>query len=266
MSKRSETIDAASSSPASASPTGIPTVLLIHGDKGGVGKTMLATALIDYLIGTGKPLSLVDADTRNADVVRMFDGAIPTVALDLQRDEGWMDLIDFVMAQAGRHVVVSLPGGIGERVTSELPRLWDQLGTDRRLGLAWVLNRGPDSVNLLGHALAALRSHLAFVAVVKNLYFGTSEQFTRWDESALRAELERMPSAVTISLGELVDRVVDKVFGDPEAVLPYSAVKVEPREWEKSPKGLTASENVRLLQWIDGNRAAFDRLVKVAQL
>lgn len=240
-------------------------VILVHGDKGGVGKTMTATAFVDWALKRGLPVALVDADTRNADAIRMYQGQIPAASVDLQRDEGWMDLVDFAMSNRNHHIVVSMPGGVGDRVIAEVPNLWEVLGKDRRLGLLWVMNRGPDSVNLLDLTLQALDPHLAFSVVIKNLYFGGAEDFTRWDESAVKKRFEGK-GGITICLGELVDRVVDKVFNDPKEVLPYSTIVVEPAAWESSPKKLTASENVRLQQWLAGNQRAFERIAEVGKL
>lgn len=241
------------------------TVLLCHGDKGGVGKTILTTAFTDWANQRKIPLALIDADMRNADTIRMFKGEIPTKAVDLRRAEGWMDAVDFIMDQKDCNVVMSLAAGIGDRVIAEIPKIWGEIGRDRRLGMLWVMNRGPDSVNLLGECLKTLKPYLSFAVVVKNLYFGESSQFARWDESALKRNFEE-EGGLTICLADLVDRVVDKLFNEADSVIPYSAAVVEPIDWLNSPKKLSASENVRLRQWITENRGEFERIAEAAGL
>jgi len=241
------------------------TVMLVHGDKGGVGKTMVATAFIDWANQQKIPLALIDADMRNADTIRMFKGDIATKAVDLRRAEGWMDAVDFIMEKDDRHVIVSLAGGVGDKVIDEVPKIWEQIGKNRRLCMLWVMNRGPDSVNLLAQTLKALKPVLSAVIVVKNLYFGEPDQFTRWNESELKKVFEA-EGGITICLADLVDRVVDKLFNEAGSVLPYSGAVVEPNDWANSPKNLSASENVRLRQWMSENKGEFERVAEAAKL
>ena len=58
-------------------PTGGPTqsppppaLFAVGGCKGGVGKTMVALALVDYLLRRDWPILLVETDTSNPDVWR----------------------------------------------------------------------------------------------------------------------------------------------------------------------------------------------------
>ena len=37
-------------------------VFVFHGDKGGVGKSLVATTFIEYLLSRGLPVALADAD------------------------------------------------------------------------------------------------------------------------------------------------------------------------------------------------------------
>src|SRR5260363_121572 len=72
-------------------------VILFHGDKGGVGKSWTCSIFLDWLVKCKLPVTLVDGDTRNPDVSRMFSDLMPTLNANLRIHDGWMDLTDFMM-------------------------------------------------------------------------------------------------------------------------------------------------------------------------
>src|SRR5260363_128286 len=72
-------------------------VILFHGDKGGVGKSWTCSIFLDWLVKCKLPVTLVDGDTRNPDVSRMFSDLMPTLNANLRIHDGWMDLPDLMM-------------------------------------------------------------------------------------------------------------------------------------------------------------------------
>ena len=54
---------------------------------------------------------------------------------------------------------------------------------------------------------------------------------------------------------------MDKLFGDPKNIMPYSAAAMPMKEYEKTPHKLTPSENVELLTWLQDNDKAFRTVV-----
>ena len=50
---------------------GFPTLFTVGGCKGGVGKSMVSIALLDYLLRRDTPVLLIDTDTSNPDVWRL---------------------------------------------------------------------------------------------------------------------------------------------------------------------------------------------------
>ncbi len=67
-------------------------VWISSGSKGGVGKSMVAMALLHYLLRRDKDVLLVEADTANPDVGKAYGKTVETVYLNLDEEEGWMDL------------------------------------------------------------------------------------------------------------------------------------------------------------------------------
>jgi len=235
-------------------------VIIFHGDKGGVGKSWTCAVFTDFLVKHQIPVALVDGDTQNADVSRMFGDAIPVSNANLRDHGGWMDLTDFMMAHQDKVVVISMPAGIGHELRKEAPRFGQTIQMLKRpVSMFWVINRLPDSVNLLNEAMAAIGEHLQNKFVVKNLFFGDEGKFSRWDLSETRKRFEKA-GGVTIKLTELHERTVDKLYADNDNIMPFSAAVVAVNAADKSPHGLTPSENMELICWLQDNHKTFEVL------
>jgi len=233
------------------------TVILVDGDKGGVGKSWWSCTLLDWLLEQKVSVAAVDADTRNADVHRMFKGIMPVLHANLREHTGWMDLLDFLVANPNAITVVSLPAGIGDTMKKEGGSFIKNMKMlNRNLGLMWVMNRQADSVNLLNQALGHVGSALNFKVAVKNLMYGESERFIRWDSSNTRKKFESS-GGVTIDLTELHERTVDKLTGDStdqaDVIMPFSHAVMPVSDTANSIHKLTPSENLELINWITTN-------------
>ena len=240
--------------------TGLP-VILFHGDKGGVGKSWACSVFIDWMISKQLPAALIDGDTRNPDVSRMFGDSIPVNNANLRVHDGWMDLTDFMISHPDKTIIISLPAGIGGEFRKEASRfnqVIEMLG--RPLIMFWVINRLPDSVNLLSEATHAIGEKLKAKFVVKNLFFGDKEKFTRWDTSRIRKYFEES-GGQTICLTELQERAVDKLFSDNDIIMPFSSAVMPMDEAQSSPHKLTPSENLELICWLQDNHKTFDDLL-----
>lgn len=237
--------------------TGLP-VILFHGDKGGVGKSWMCSVFADWMVKKQLPSALVDGDTRNPDVSRMFGDSIPVNNANLRGHDGWMDLTDFMMAHRDKAIIISMPAGIGGEFRQEAGRFCQVVEMlNRPLVMFWVINRLPDSVNLLGEAMSVLGDKLQRKFVVKNLFFGDSGKFTRWDNSETRKRFERS-GGQTINLTELQERAVDKLFADNDNIMPFSAAVVPMSDAQASPHQLTPSENLELICWLQENHKTLD--------
>lgn len=164
-------------------------VVFCHGDKGGVGKSFMAKALIDYCVRHRIPVCPVDADSRNADVHQVVNDIIPVERINLRSEDGWADLVDLVeKRKADANVVISLPAGIGEQderygqVFSQAVR---EIGAD--VQLFWVMNNESESVKLLRHMLNVKSYSASSVIAVRNCHFTQNgEDFSIWNESNTR--------------------------------------------------------------------------------
>lgn len=241
-------------------------IFIFHGDKGGVGKSWACAVFTDWLLKRKLPCALIDGDTRNPDVSRMFGDSIAVLNANLRVHDGWMDLTDFMITHANEAAVISMPAGIGGDFKREAARFFDTAQMlQRPVWMFWVINRLPDSVNLLHEALAVVGDKLAGKVVIKNLFFGEADKFSRWDNSEARQKFESS-GGHTILMTELHERVVNKLFADNENIMPFSAAAAPIHDASQSPHQLTPSENMELVLWLQANHAMFEQLRQISVL
>ena len=77
----------------------------VGGSKGGVGKSKLSFALIDYLFAQEKKILLLETDTSNPDVYKTHhphesDSLISKI-IDLDVSEGWIKLVNYADERGG---------------------------------------------------------------------------------------------------------------------------------------------------------------------
>lgn len=224
-------------------------VIIVHGDKGGVGKSFVAQAIADYLLSKGSNIAIIEADTANPDVDRMFCKTIPCLKANLRSENGWMDVMDFVSNHAGSTFIVNTPAGIGEHMKSDMATFSKYIADfdpSMEMELWWTMNVQHDSVNLFSKAYQEYGQSFARIRVVCNLHFsdGNYEPFFLWQESPLRTRIENA-NGMTIRFPGLNLRVVKKMYS-PENIMPF-ADAVDAVSGEKID--LTPSERWKLQTW-----------------
>lgn len=241
----------------------ITRLIIVGGDKGGVGKSVTAQALIDYLRRRGVPVAAIDADTRNPDVERMFSqsGDVKCLLSNLRsKAGGWMDVMDFIMDNIGYTIVMNTPAGAGEYLAQDIPpiaKFMAEMETPSEMELWWTMNHGHDSFNLLEVAHSEYSNHFKRICVVCNLFFtdGNRTPYFKWQESNLKKVIEKKGGS-TIYLPGLHGRVTDKLF-NPKTILPFSDA-IDAAIGEQLD--FMHSERVKLKQWVDDVEVIFDPL------
>ena len=79
------------------------------GGKGGVGKSMVSMALLDYLLGKSVATLFVESDTCNPDVYKAYREALPCELADLDRVDGRIQLVNTCDGHRDKVVVVNTP-------------------------------------------------------------------------------------------------------------------------------------------------------------
>jgi nitrogenase subunit NifH len=82
-------------------------IYMVSGCKGGVGKSIVSMALLDYLIKLDRKCLLVEADTANDDVFKTYGDSMVTAHINLDIEEGWVELVNFLDANKELIAVVN---------------------------------------------------------------------------------------------------------------------------------------------------------------
>jgi hypothetical protein len=181
---------------------------IVDGDKGGVGKSMVTRALVDYYKSapeSGAPgcsVGVVDGDLGNSDVCGV--GGIneerlggPAEILDLKEIDGWAELAnqleryvgDFEGIEAEYRVVISMPAGVGRAMFDGSKPVVNEIMTTINAVPIWVMNRTIESVNALDKRVADNPHTYRHGLVVKNTFFGPADKFEAWEGSEIKGQL-----------------------------------------------------------------------------
>ena len=183
----------------------------IGGEKGGVGKSVVARLLVQWHIDKNLPFAAVDADESHGALMRHY--ATFARAVDLTSAES-ADAIISLALDKDQRVIVDLPAQSDRLVAAWLNEaavldLAEESGVDV---VFWhVMDDGKDSIGTLGRLLdrhaAKGRPNVRFV-IVENL--GRGKEFSLFDRSPVRAAASAA-GAVTIQIPELYAPAMRKV-------------------------------------------------------
>jgi hypothetical protein len=182
----------------------------IGGEKGGVGKSLVARALAQYLIDREQPFLGFDTDRSHGSLLRFYsDFTSPTI---IDRYESLDRIIESAAEAPERRILVDLAAQ-----THQFLVQWIEdsgvLDLSGDLGLTlnyWhVMDSGQDSVDLLRQLLDQFGSRLA-VTVVLNEVRG--DRFGLLDASGERARAEGLGAKV-VSIPRMQDATMQKIDG-----------------------------------------------------
>ena len=182
----------------------------IGGSKGGVGKSLMTVATLDYLLARGDDVFLVECDTSNPDVWKAYEEHVKGELIDLDEADGWIRLVNVCQAHRRGSVVINTAARNNVAVTQFGPMLESslaELGT--KLVALWMINRQRDSLELLTEYMQAMPS--AEVHVVRNGYFGNEGKFELYNTSKVRDSVEQR-GGKSVTLPDLADRVADDIY------------------------------------------------------
>jgi len=183
------------------------TVHLVGGEKGGVGKSVVARLLVQSFIDRGLRFAALDADEPPGSLVRSY--AEFTQQVDLDRLESADQILDRALG-ADRLVVVDLPAR-SHRVLRRWIDATDVLAFAREMDVEFVLwhvtDGGFDSVADLEQLLADFGDSVRYV-VVKNQ--GRSQDFSQFESSSAYERLLALGGRV-VALPELDPSIMYKV-------------------------------------------------------
>jgi hypothetical protein len=159
----------------------------VGGEKGGVGKSVVARVLAQRFIDHNMPFAGVDADQTHGVLVRSY--AEYTQRVNLTAPESADQILDRALG-ASREVLVDLPGQSAQTLRAWLNEA-DVLRFGSELGITFtywhVIDGGFASVSELAQALDFFGDRLRHI-VVKN--FGRGSDFSAFEQSAARTRLD----------------------------------------------------------------------------
>jgi hypothetical protein len=143
---------------------------LLGGEKGGVGKSLVARLLAQYLIDHSLPFLGFDSDRSHGALLRFYAGFASPVLVD---NYASLDaIVEAATEHPDRRILVDLAAQTQERLTqwmddSQLLEVAPELGLDIRY---WhVMDAGKDSVDLLARLLDRHESRLRYVLVLNEV-------------------------------------------------------------------------------------------------
>lgn len=214
-------------------------IVVIGGSKGGVGKSLMSMATIDWLTAAkGQKVLVIDGDESNPDVAKVCQGLEPPPRLlNLDDRDGWLNLSDRCSAHGDAHVVVNTGG----RSLRALQQWSGQVlaGIHKHLGRAsimlWVINDQRDSVELLRQYMDSIQQAGAQppwmrLHVVCNAGEVETRSFAYYDETHTAAAIARAGGKV-LRVSMLAKRVTTLLYTDR---MPIAAV-ADPEKHESVP-------------------------------
>ena len=180
----------------------------IGGEKGGVGKSLVARCVAQYLIDRNQPFLGFDTDRSHGALMRFYAGYASPVLID--RYESLDAIMEAAAEQPERRIVVDLAA----QTHDPLVRWMDESGVLNladELGVAityWhVMDSGKDSVDLLKKLLDRFGKQLHYV-LVRNQVRGSD--FTVLEQSGEQSRARELGAHV-VSVRHLHDSVINKI-------------------------------------------------------
>ncbi len=225
--------------------------IMVDGDKGGVGKSLVTRAIVDLYLnaeeaGIGNRrymLAVYDADRRNPDVCgrggyTAHDHIVAADLVALDSEAGWIDFGNRLepILRLGRaddtevRIIVSMPAQIGQIFDGSVA-LVNTLLQGLHAVPVWVLSRTREGVTALEDRIRAYPAQYATGVAVRNLFFGDREKFAIWETSDLRQTLVHAGQWADVILPEMNDLVFERIGRTPFHIAAQTGTQSGPLGW-----------------------------------
>ncbi len=221
---------------------------LIGGEKGGVGKSLVARILAQYLIDKELPFLGFDTDRSHGALLRFYAGFASPALLD--RPEALDAIIEAAVAQPDRRILVDLAA----QTHDPLAHWMDESGVlelAAEAGFAFyywhVMDSGRDSVDLLKKLLDRFGNRLRYVLVLNQLRGDDFSLLKQSGEETRALEL----GARMVTIKRLNEAAIQKIDAT------SSSFWAARNTAEKENAGLGIMDRQRVKIWL---RAAYDQI------
>jgi hypothetical protein len=224
---------------------------LIGGEKGGVGKSVMARVVAQYLIDESIPFLGFDTDRSHGSLLRFYaDYASPIV---IDRYESLDAIVEAATADPDKRILVDLAAQTQDALT----RWMDDSGVLELAGdhdftvRYWhVMDSGRDSVELLKKLLDRFGARLQYTIVLNQL---RGDHFDVFEQSGLRERALELGAKIIV-LKRLHEVVIAKIDA---ASTSFWAAK---QKSDSEVKGLSLLERQRVKIWL---RSAYEQIGSV---
>jgi hypothetical protein len=181
---------------------------LIGGEKGGVGKSVVARLLAQYFIDHSRPFIGFDSDRSHGALLRFYAGYVSPVLID--RYESLDAIVEAATENPERRVLVDLAAQTQEPLTqwmdeSQLLEVAPELGL--RIRYWHVMDSGRDSVDLLRRLFDRYGARLQYVIVHNQL---RGDHFDIFNTSGLAEQAQTLQAPV-IAIKRLHEAAMTKI-------------------------------------------------------
>jgi hypothetical protein len=181
---------------------------LVGGEKGGVGKSLVARVLAQYMIDRSIPFLGFDSDRSHGSLLRFYAGYASPVLVD--RYESLDAIVEAAAERPERRILVDLAAQTQEPLTrwmedSQLLEVAPEMG----LNICYwhVMDTGKDAVDLLKRLLDRFGARMNYVIVLNEL---RGDSFQIFDASGERARAAAL-SASIVSIKRLHEAAMAKI-------------------------------------------------------
>ncbi len=223
----------------------------IGGEKGGVGKSVVARVVAQYLIDNNLPFLGFDTDRSHGSLLRFYTDFASPVIVDSY--ESLDTIIESATEQPDKRVLVDLAA----QTHTPLVKWMDESGVlemagDMGLTLNYwhVMDTGKDSVDLLKKLLDRFGSRLNYVLVLNQL---RGEDFDILEKSGEKSRALELNARI-VTLKRLHEPVINKIDAGSTS---FWAAK---QKSETEVKGLGLMERQRVKYWL---KSAYEELDRV---
>jgi len=211
----------------------------IGGEKGGVGKSLFARVLAQYLIDHELPLAAFDSDQSHGSLLRCYaDYTQPIVpaktdgldrAVEAAAEDGQLSVLIDLAAQTHGSLQAWLQ-------SADVPGLAAEL----QIGLTYwhVMDAGHDSVSLLSRLIDELDPRVRLVLVLNEI---RGDQFEQLQSSGVKARAEER-GALALAMPRLPDNTVQRI--DSHGASFWAAIN--PQDPNGSALGLIERQRVKV--------------------
>jgi hypothetical protein len=227
----------------------MPHIHFIGGEKGGVGKSLVARILAQYLIDHDRPFLGFDTDKSHGALMRFYAGYASPIVVD--RYESLDAIVEAAAAEPDRSILVDLAAQTQDALTQWMDDS-GLLELSGEMGLAltyWhVMDSGRDSVDLLKKLLDRFGSRLNYVLVQNHI---RGDNFDLLDASGEKKRALELHARI-INIKRLHETSMIKIDGHSSSF--WSATQ------STDAHALGILERQRVRMWLKNAYGEFDSL------